>query len=287
MAATTASLGGGFSAPEVTQEFSSEQPQEFFSAEPDDGQHSLSRGRPSVPPLGLPPLGLPAAEEEAAAFVPVTDEEREATMRAQLKRCAKMTVLPTEPALAEVRAVCQLALKAKPSPPTDTEVVLYGTVEELRTAIRTHKRYNYCGIPPLLGKSRQELALILANMTPYRQPVKERDRVTSARFLVTARHATREDDRQRLAAERAAAQAKEAAAAARAAERAAAAAAPPSKAARAQSFWEAKARELSAPVVKTAEQLQAERDKHLVGYYKLTDRQALEFAKSQYAAHRF
>ena len=213
----------------------------------------------------------------------VTDEEREATYRAQLRRASSMKVMAAlQPALVEVRATAQLALKA---PPRRDEHMLMtsGTAMELMAAIKAHRRYASSGTLALLGKSPRELSLIYASLEPGRKPTRELTALTSERFMRTARIVERRERYDALQAQAAATAA-----------RAAAAGLPKPKAAAAPvNFWERPKNseegegEGEKPRVKSAEQLERERDAHIKAYWKLTDKEALQMAREKYAAQRF
>jgi hypothetical protein len=240
--------------------------------------------------------------DEAGGLLPtprlVTDEEREATMAAQLRAAASAKIIASlHPGRVEQRACCQAALRARPAPPDAAALAATGTAEALAAAIRGHRRYGCSGVLSLLGKSRTELALILANLEPQRRPTRELAAVSSERFLRTARLVERRAEIERLQAARAAEGAARAAAAAAAAE---AAAAKALAAAKPRNFWEQQPRRGAAGGgggggeedgilvrEKSAEQLQRERDAHVKRYWKLTDKEALAWAKSRYASHKF
>jgi hypothetical protein len=238
----------------------------------------------------VPPLQLPAPPRR------VTDEEREATMRAQvLASAASKVVASAQPALAEQRRVCQLALQARPAPPSALELGAKGTPAELAAAIRGHRRYASSGTLSLLGKSREQLACILASLEPRRGGGKELHATSSERFLRTARLAERAAEVERLKARAAAAAARTAALAAAAAEKAALAARP-------RHAWErggggggkgggggGSDGEDGAPRVreKTEEEKRLAKEAHVRSYWKLTNEEALSLARSKYASHSY
>lgn len=185
-----------------------------------------------------------------------------------------------QPALVEVRATAQLALKA---PPRRDEHMLMtsGTAMELMAAIKAHRRYASSGTLALLGKSPKELSLILASLEPGRKPTRELAALTSERFMHTARIVERRERYDALQAQAAATAA-----------RAAAASLPKPKAAAAPvNFWErpknSEEGEGEKPRVKSAEQLEREREAHIRAYWKITDKEALQMAREKYAAQRF
>ena len=135
------------------------------------------------------------------APVQVTDEEREAIMRAQVRAAASAKIVAAlHPKLVEVRATCQQALKARPAPPDTLTLACTASAPELIAAIKAHRRYASSGTLSLLRKSRAELGLILSNLDPAKAPVRETSAITSDRFLRTARLVERRAEIERLQA---------------------------------------------------------------------------------------
>ena len=197
--------------------------------------------------------------------------DREAIMRAQLEKMASSRVVQSvNPSLHLCRTIALVALKPEPKKSID-DLIAMGSVAELVAAIKGHRRYECAGTLPLVGRSRKELCEFLAGLEPYRTAPKMV--LEGEEFKVAARFLNLKLEKERL-------QAKQAELARRAAIK--------KEEVKAPEYSWALPGTTRAPKEakreKSEEDLKREREAYQRQYWKMTDAEALRFARSIYAS---